>query len=59
MTVRKKKQYLMIIYDESTRLAELINDLFELAKMEEGKLDLDFEWVDISEVLISSVKRLT
>ncbi|KYC75520.1 MULTISPECIES: sensor histidine kinase [Bacillus] len=54
----EKKQYLMIIYDESTRLAELINDLFELAKMEEGKLDLDFEWVDISEVLISSVKKV-
>ncbi|MEK4447018.1 HAMP domain-containing sensor histidine kinase [Bacillus sp. FSL M8-0052] len=54
----EKIQYLMIIYDESTRLAELINDLFELAKMEEGKLDLSFEWVDISEVLKSSVKKV-
>jgi signal transduction histidine kinase len=54
----EKDQYLTIINEESTRLTTLINDLFELAKMEEGKIDLNYEWLDIEDVLNSSVKKV-
>lgn len=54
----EKDQYLAIIVDESTRLTTLINDLFELAKIEEGKVDLYYEWLDIGDILKSSVKKV-
>ncbi|OHR73584.1 hypothetical protein HMPREF3291_18750 [Bacillus sp. HMSC76G11] len=55
---KEKQLYLEIITDEASRLTSLINDLFELAKMEEGKLDLHFEWLDISDIISSSVKKV-
>lgn len=54
----EKNQYLTIITEEANRLTTLINDLFELAKMEEGKIDLNYEWLDIGDVLNSSVKKV-
>lgn len=54
----EKEQYLTIINEESTRLTTLINDLFELSKMEEGKVDLHYEWLDIRDILNSSVKKV-
>jgi signal transduction histidine kinase len=33
------------------RLSRLINDLFELSKMEEGKINLYQEWVNLEEIL--------
>ncbi|MBP1080206.1 sensor histidine kinase [Bacillus capparidis] len=55
---KEKNQYLTIIHDESTRLTDLINDLFELAKMEEGKLDLNYARTDISDIINSSVRKI-
>ncbi|WP_373464702.1 histidine kinase dimerization/phospho-acceptor domain-containing protein [Bacillus sp. V2I10] len=55
---KEKQLYLEIISDEATRLTSLINDLFELAKMEEGKLDLHFEWLDLSDIISSSVNKV-
>lgn len=55
---KEKEFYLSIIQDESTRLTSLINDLFELSKMEEGKLDLNFERLDISDIIVSSVNKV-
>lgn len=46
-----KEQYLDLIVQESKRLTFLINDLFELSTMEEGKLSFEFEWIDITEVM--------
>ncbi|MFC0274850.1 sensor histidine kinase [Metabacillus herbersteinensis] len=54
----EKNQYLDIINDEATRLTTLINDLFELSKMEEGKLDLNLELIDISDIVISSINKV-
>lgn len=45
------KQYLQIIRDEARRMKRLVDDLFELSRMEEGKLSINEEWVDLSEVL--------
>ncbi|OAH52903.1 hypothetical protein AWH48_13945 [Domibacillus aminovorans] len=55
----ERNLYLMIIEDESTRLAALINDLFELAKMEEGKLDLHPEWIEMDDILTSAIKKVS
>ncbi len=55
----ERNQYLMIIEDESARLAALINDLFELAKMEEGKLDLHPEWIEMDDILTSAIKKVS
>ncbi|MFC0274821.1 ATP-binding protein [Metabacillus herbersteinensis] len=54
----EKNKYLDIINDESTRLTSLIDDLFELAKIEEGKLDLKVELIDIPEIVLASVDKV-
>ncbi|WP_050182609.1 sensor histidine kinase [Domibacillus robiginosus] len=55
----ERNQYLTIITEEAKRLTTLINDLFELAKMEEGKIDLNYEWLDIGDALNSSAKKVS
>ncbi|MEI5906686.1 HAMP domain-containing sensor histidine kinase [Bacillus spongiae] len=47
----EQEQYLRIIEDESKRLSRLVSDLFELSKLEEGKLQVEFHEVDLEEVL--------
>lgn len=46
-----------IIEQEAKRMSALINDLFELSKMEEGKILLQFEWIDVQEVLESAIAK--
>lgn len=53
----EKEQYLDIIYQESVRLTRIVGDLFELSKMEEGKIGLNLEWIDVSEVMESAVQK--
>lgn len=50
-TEEEKIQYLSIIHQEAGRLTRLIHDLFELSKLEEGKVSLNLEWVDFAELL--------
>ncbi|WP_088051901.1 sensor histidine kinase [Virgibacillus dakarensis] len=50
-TEEEKQDYLTIIEDETDRLVLLISDLFDLSKMEEGKIDLQLERLDLTEVL--------
>ncbi|MDQ0339070.1 signal transduction histidine kinase [Caldalkalibacillus uzonensis] len=52
-----RDKYLDIIHKETKRLNQLINDLSELAKMEEGRISLNFQWVDIAEVLESVLSK--
>ncbi|MCY9659517.1 ATP-binding protein [Paenibacillus chondroitinus] len=47
----ERNQYLDIIQQETIRLTHLIHDLFELSKMEEGKISLNFEWIDLVELI--------
>jgi signal transduction histidine kinase len=54
----EKEQYLDIIDQESKRLTRLIDDLFELSKMEEGKYSLNGELVDLAEVLENVILKL-
>lgn len=57
-TEEEKIQYLNIIHQESLRLNRLIHDLFELSKMEEGKINLTLEWVDLGELVENSVQKV-
>ncbi|MEC0181047.1 ATP-binding protein [Paenibacillus peoriae] len=53
----EKQQYLHIIADEAHRLTVIINDLFELAKMEEGKFAFHLESVDVRRAIEKSVNK--
>lgn len=55
---KEKKQYLFIIYQESVRLEHLINDLFDLSKMEEGQLKLNMEWMDLKIIIKTAVQKV-
>lgn len=57
-TEEERIQYLHIIRQESLRLNRLIHDLFELSKMEEGKINLTLEWVDLAELVENSVQKV-
>ncbi|HUC91516.1 MAG TPA: HAMP domain-containing sensor histidine kinase [Paenibacillus sp.] len=54
----EKHKYLDIIHDESKRLTHLIQDLFELSKMEEGKISLQMEWIDLTEVVELAIRKV-
>lgn len=54
----QRKQIIPILVDETKRLKGLVDDLFELAQLEEGKLALTLEWVDLTEVIETSIEKV-
>ncbi|MDE8565558.1 ATP-binding protein [Anoxybacillus rupiensis] len=56
-TEDEKEMYIQIIEQEANRMSKLVNDLFELAKMEEGKLPLHLEEIDLIEVIENAVLK--
>lgn len=54
----EKDKYLDIIQEEASRLQRLVNDLFDLAKMEEGKISLSLEWIDLTDIVRSSIRKM-
>ncbi|WP_232697370.1 sensor histidine kinase [Brevibacillus daliensis] len=57
-TEEEKDRYLDIIYQEASRIEHLVSDLFELAKMEEGKISLSMEWVDMKDIVEQAVQKI-
>lgn len=57
-TDEERDQYLGIIEQESLRLQRLVNDLFELAKMEEGRIDLQPELLEFGEIVEQAVHKM-
>lgn len=57
-TEEEKTQYLTIIDQEAHRIQHLVDDLFELAKMEEGKIQLNWEKVDFRQIVDRAVHTL-
>lgn len=55
---KEKAEYLSIIENEASRLSILINDLFELSKMEEKKINLYKEWIDVEELIEGVISRV-
>lgn len=56
-TEEEKEQYLQIIQLEAGRMSNLVSDLFELSKMEDGKIALVFEEVDLVEVIENALLK--
>ncbi|MFB5267414.1 sensor histidine kinase [Paenibacillus enshidis] len=54
----EQQKYLHIISEESHRLTVIINDLFELAKMEEGKIELNMKLTDPAEIIRQSMDKV-
>ncbi|WP_440176934.1 histidine kinase dimerization/phospho-acceptor domain-containing protein, partial [Bacillus subtilis] len=54
----EKKKYLQIISEEARRLNVIINDLFELSKMEEGKIDLKLMSVEPTSIIQRSIDKV-
>lgn len=57
-TEEEKVRYLQIIRQEAQRLKRLVEDLFELSKMEEGKITIASEWIDLSEPVQHVLNRV-
>lgn len=47
----EKTEYLQIIYDQSNRLQRLVQDLFDLARMEQGDFSFRWDQIDLEDVL--------
>ncbi|MCE7793969.1 ATP-binding protein [Salipaludibacillus sp. CUR1] len=50
------KRHLGVIYDEAIRMESLVSDLFLLTKLQEGKIQIHYEEVNVSEWLSSLFK---
>ncbi|QDX94085.1 sensor histidine kinase [Brevibacillus laterosporus] len=57
-TEEEKDRYLDIIYQEALRIQHLVDDLFELAKMEEGKITFCMEWIDLVEIINLAIRKI-
>ncbi|WMT39574.1 ATP-binding protein [Paenibacillus sp. D2_2] len=57
-TEEERDQYLDVLHQEAKRLQHLVDDLFELSKMEEGKVSLSLEWIDLAEVIDNAVQKV-
>lgn len=53
----EKDQYLSIIAKETKTMTQLVNDLFELSKMEEGRLEFHFEDIDFDEIVQNAIMK--
>lgn len=49
------EEHIRIIKNETRRLKRLVDDLFDLSQLEEGKMTLTLEWIDLPEVLQSAI----
>lgn len=49
-------RYLRQSQAEITRMSSLIDDLFELAQLDAGNLDLDFEWINLSDLISDTLE---
>ncbi|MBT2758804.1 HAMP domain-containing histidine kinase [Mesobacillus foraminis] len=53
-----QREYLGIIHKEATRLSFLINDLFEMSKLQAGFFTLDKEWSSLNPIIEKVVSNL-
>lgn len=54
----KEGYYLNIVYDETERLSRLINDLLDISSLESGKIKLNKQELDISNLIKYTVTKL-
>jgi PAS domain S-box-containing protein len=58
VTEAKRTEFLEIITDQGHRLLQLIDDLLDLSKLESGKMQLNLEQADLSEIVVSAVETI-
>jgi two-component system NtrC family sensor kinase len=51
----RQREYVGYVADSGTHLLELINDILDVSKIEAGKVELDFEPVDLNGLLTTTV----
>lgn len=54
----ERQRYLQVICDESARMARLVNDLFELTKIDSGQISYQFHEVDLADVARRAVAAM-
>lgn len=57
-TESDQKEYLGIILKETERLKRLINNILDFSRGEKGRLDYNFSYVNVSELVESSISNL-
>jgi signal transduction histidine kinase len=55
----EQKRAARVIRDESDRLQRLVKDLLDLARLDSGQIEFDFQRVDLSALLSAVVERLS
>jgi len=58
LTAEQRKHYTTIAYTKSQRLEKLIDELFEITRMNYGKLSMEREPIDLSELLVQLNEEL-
>ncbi|WP_024614187.1 HAMP domain-containing sensor histidine kinase [Clostridium sp. Ade.TY] len=53
----KEGYYLKIVYEETDRLSRLINDLLDISALESGKINLNKQEIDISNILRYTIAK--
>lgn len=54
----EQEEYLRIINKETNRLSFLVNDLFEMSKLQTGKFELTKEWTSINDIVEKIISNL-
>jgi signal transduction histidine kinase len=47
----EQKELLEAAYEDVERLTELVNDLLDLSKIESGKIEMEFDKVDVNDII--------
>ncbi|MDA3884270.1 MAG: tetratricopeptide repeat-containing sensor histidine kinase [Candidatus Delongbacteria bacterium] len=55
----KRKRYIGMIYDSSTRVTKLINNLFEWAKTQSGQIEVRPEVIDLNDIIDQNIDILS
>ncbi|WP_257144061.1 HAMP domain-containing sensor histidine kinase [Bacillus sp. AFS002410] len=58
LTEEQVKHFTSIAFKKSQRLEQLINELFEVTRMNYGMLPLDYKTIDLSKLLIQLIEEL-
>lgn len=53
---KASSEYVSMLYESSSSMLDLVNDLLDVAKLEAGKFDIDMQSIDIKDVIAERIK---
>ena len=56
--IKDEKQAASVIFDESQKMAELVDDILTLSKMEDTHMPLEYDWISVNDLLYDASWRL-